>query len=946
MARRTSILLALVTGLLTACEDPGTEPLVPTTLLVSPELLSFEALGTTAGLTASVHDQHGRVMTKVAVSWQSSGPGVATVDQSGVVTATGNGTAHITATAGEAGDSVGVTVEQRPVSLAISPRPVRFVALGDTTRLTAEVLDPNGRRIAGAAVTWTVADTTILTVDDEGLATAAGNGTTTIGATSGGLADSVTAEVEQEPAQVRISPADDTLGFETLGDTVRLSAEVLDANGHPITGAPVDWSISDTSVATIDQGGLVTARGNGAATVFAHTRGATGSIRVEVDQVPVSIEVVAPTDLLAIGDSIRMTARAFDAGGSPIEDADFTWASSDTTVASVSPEGWVRAHADGSVDIKATLKGLSASVPLVTGTQDKIALLSLFRSANGKSWSRSNNWGTDAPLDEWYGIEVDDQGRVHSLSLPLNNLAGTIPPEIGRLTELREVFLYVNRLEGALPPEIGQLTKLQELHLEVNLLEGALPPEIGRLDSLQWLGLYGNELSGPIPAEVGRLAELQILDLSFNSFTGSIPPALTRLSNLSYLGLYSNELSGEIPPRIGDLAKLRLLNLGHNRLTGPIPPEIGNLRNLESLLLFGIDTNPEEGNRLTGTIPPEIGNLANLNVLNLGANRLEGPIPPELGKLTELDSLALYSNLLTEIPPELGQLTGLQYISLYGNRLTGEIPVEIGDLTKLHTLLLGRGYTSGNNRLTGRIPSELGDLVRLEWLDLGGNDLTGEIPARFGRLTKLEFLELGSNGLSGRIPPELGKLTRLTRLAVCPNELSGPIPGELGDLRELYYLFVCSNNLAGPLPREIGNLTNLRFLRLGDNQLTGEIPGTMLAMTHLLEFLWQRNDGLCAPRTEEFEEWLDSIPTSSDIYCESASPAPGPGESGVAGPGGCSVTVDVPPPALGLGGRWLDGGMGVLAARLGARRGGQAPTGPPGTFAVSCEERSRRWSAR
>ena len=825
MARRSSILLVLLPGFLSACGDPGTEPVVPATIGISPDSLSFEALATTAGLEATVYDRQGRVLVDASPSWHSSGPAVASVDRAGQVTSVDNGSAYIVATAGDARDSVRVSVRQRPASLAISP-------------------------------------------------------------------------------------GDDPLSFESLRDTIRLSAEVLDANGHPIAGVAAAWSAGDTSVATIDPDGLVTAMANGTTTVTASAQGATGSVRVVVDQVPVIMEVLSPADLLVIGDSMQVTAEAFDAGGSRIADAPFTWTSSDTTVATVDSLGWVRAVKEGAVEVTATLKGVSASVALTTANPDRTALLDLFRSANGESWTTSTNWGTDAPLDEWYGVNLDPRGRVDSLGLRRNNLAGDIPPEIGKLTGLKY------------------------LHLEHNLLTGELPPEIGQLEDLRWLGLFGNQLEGPLPPQLGDLAQLRILDLSYNSFTGSIPSRVTGLPHLSYIGLFFNELTGEIPPGIGDLPGLRHLDLGYNRLTGPIPPEIGNLGELEVLLLYGIDTNPEEGNRLTGPIPPEIGNLANLRMLNLGANRLEGPIPPELGKLTKLDSLGLYSNMLTGIPPEIGELAGLRYLSLYGNRLTGPIPPEIGDLANLRVLLAGRGHTSGSNMLTGPIPTELGDLTWLEKLDLGGNKLTGTIPAEFGELTRLEFLELGANGLTGGIPAGLGNLTRLTRLAVCPNELSGPIPGELGKIRALYYLFLCSNNLSGPLPPEIGNLTNLRHIHLGANRLTGELSDSMLSLKRLREFLWPRNDGLCAPKTEEFEEWLASIPSSSDIYCESEWMYPWEAEPGAEYPGICSVTWVAARSAMGGSVRDREAGGGRLAARLRARTG--AAEVPPGTLAVSC----------
>ena len=876
--------------------------------------LSFEALAATARFTATVYDQHGRVMTGVPVSWRSSSPPVATVGQAGLVTAAGNGSAHVAAMAGEAKDSARVVVQQRPASLWIRPgHPLRMESLADTARLSAEVLDPNGRVIAGVTVIWSAADTTVATVNQAGLVTAVANGSTNIKATSGSLVDFVTVTVRQVPAVVRISPDDDTLRFGILGDTIRLSAEVLDANGHMVEGVQVAWATSDLGVATINRDGLLTAMGNGIATISASTHTVTASTRVEVDQVPVILNVLSTTDLLAIGDSVRMTAQAFDAGGSPIVDADFTWTSSDTRVATVNRQGWVYAVAAGVAEITATLKGLSASATLVTASPDEIALLAFFRSANGPSWNEGANWATDAPLAEWQGVEVDEAAKVVSLTLPNNNLTGSIPPEIGMLTALKQL-----RLEG-------------------NLLAGRLPPEIGRLQSLEWLGLYDNSLSGPLPPELGMLERLEVLDLAHNRFTGSIPTQVTELPYLWFLGLFFNELTGSIPPEIGDLKSLRVLDLCYNRLTGPFPPEIGRLRQLETLSLCGNDQNLETRNRLTGKIPAEIGDLTNLRRLDLGANRLTGPIPPEIGKLEQLETLRLYSNLLTAIPPEIGELESLQSLFLYGNRLTGSIPPELGKLAALDSLLLGPGWSSGANTLTGPIPPELGNLVRLLKLDLGHNDLSGTIPGELGKLTRLVFLQFDYNQLTGKIPPELGKLTRLEWLVACSNELSGPIPSEFGKLRALERMYLCSNDLGGSLPTEMGDLGNLLHMYLGANHLSGEFPESMLSLKHLTELFWRRNNGLCAPMTEEFEDWLEGIPKSSDIYCEGEAKRGGQVETEAAYPGSCSVTVVAAHSAFGRSLRAPGAGTeGVPGARRDFARG-RASLGPPGTWAVSCE---------
>lgn len=56
---------------------------------------------------------------------------------------------------------------------------------------------------------------------------------------------------------------------------------------------------------------------------------------------------------------------------------------------------------------------------------DRDALLALYNATDGANWENSTNWNTDAVLSDWYGVEVNDQGRVVSLSLYVNNLQGT-----------------------------------------------------------------------------------------------------------------------------------------------------------------------------------------------------------------------------------------------------------------------------------------------------------------------------------------------------------------------------------------------------------------------------------------------------------------------------------------------------------------------------------------
>ena len=432
------------------------------------------------------------------------------------------------------------------------------------------------------------------------------------------------------------------------------------------------------------------------------------------------------------------------------------------------------------------------SAELSDGTNpDRDILAALYEATGGEDWTDNTNWLSSEPLDEWYGVETDDSGRVSRLDLGGNDLSGPIPPDLGQLTELRSLNLSSRgnsswvELTGSIPPELGNLAKLELLDLST------------ANSSVR------SDLTGPIPPELGDLRELRHLNLQQNHLDGSLPPELTGLANLRSLDLYGNELIGPIPPELGNLASLQFLDLSSNSLTGPIPPELGTLSKLTTLKLGG--------NPLTGSVPPELGSLSQLSRLWISHAGLTGQIPAELGALANLRFLSLPGNDLTgPIPPELGAMANLTILDLYDNELTGSIPPELGQLSRLWRLSL---YHNG---LTGPIPAELG-MTGLQTLNLSDNDLTGPVPGELGNLSFLTRLNLARNRLTGSIPPELGQFTRLTHLSLAHSGLTGPIPPELGNLPELRSLSLGGSGLEGPIPRELGNLAKLAHLYLMDD---------------------------------------------------------------------------------------------------------------------------------
>ena len=702
----------------------------PVEVRVSPGADTLTALDDTVRLSAEAFDANGHAVADAVFAWSSDDETVAAVDADGLVTAAGPGGARVTAeTRGVAG-SAEVVVDQTPVEVRVSPGADTLTALDDTVRLSAEAFDANGHAVADAVFAWSSDDETVAAVDADGLVTAAGPGGARVTAETRGVAGSAEVVVDQTPVEVRVSPGADTLT--ALDDTVRLSAEAFDANGHAVADAVFAWSSDDETVAAVDADGLVTAVANGSAEVVATVGvdGVAGSAALTVAQRAAELHVSPLTDTLLAPDTLRLSAEAFDANGHSVAEIEFRWASGDESVATVDAGGLVTVLGAGSVvvTVAESTADLEETVSLVVwGTREE--LIRMYEALGGEEWTNADNWGTDAPLDEWYGVTTDGAGRIIQLRLNNNGLAGPIPAELGRLESLEALDLSWSwnwnsrsgRLTGSIPPELGNLSHLEELKLNFTGLSGSIPEELGKLSNLRLLWLGGNAFSGSPPPELGNLSNLESLDLSFS---GSIPPELGNLSNLKFLWMIG---SGSIPPELGNLSNLESLDLAGNDLSGSIPPELGNLSNLDYLSI--------EWSDLSGSIPSELGNLSSLEELYLPGNELSGSIPPELGNLSNLVSLGLGSNELSgSIPPELGNLSHLVSLGLGSNELSGSIPPELGNLSHLVSLGLG------SNELSGSIPPELGDLSNLDTLEVHDNDgLSGPLPLALDGLPLYKF---------------------------------------------------------------------------------------------------------------------------------------------------------------------------------------------------------------
>ena len=392
---RLSAVLAVV-ALTKGCGDgenpaapPTPEPARPTTVTVSPATAELTALGAIVQLTAEVRNQHAGVMARAAVTWESGNTSVATVGTSGLLTAVGNGSTEITATAGPANGQARITVRQAPAAVVVEPdtalsftRPGSVsIAPGGDIHLRATVKDQNGHPITGADLAWASADTTVVRVDSFGRVEALTLGSTEVTAAAALVTGRLLITVTH-PAYFGTRSTGPFV-LSSLGETRQLTAIPYDENGRDVVGAKTSWESGDPSVTTVDSLGLVTAVSNSRYTATSQGRVRTGITAtsgpvakyrwdIEVRQAVAEV-VVSPAAVTIWGNGIvLLTAEPFDANGHVVHyegrrvdgvpytaNVLFTWSSSNTAVAQVKERGLGNPHrvtglAEGTATITAT----------------------------------------------------------------------------------------------------------------------------------------------------------------------------------------------------------------------------------------------------------------------------------------------------------------------------------------------------------------------------------------------------------------------------------------------------------------------------------------------------------------------------------------------------------------------------------------------------------------
>jgi hypothetical protein len=245
---------------------------------------------------------------------------------------------------GVAGCDSGPTSNAPVATVQVSASADTAKALGSAVQFTAVVRDAAGNDLAGKSINWTSTSPAVATVNPAtGLATAAGNGSTTILATVEGVTGTRALVVEQGVAAVTVTPGTWSMN---AGTTCQFTATAKDGNGHTVAGATFLWVSSNTNIAVVDSTGLARGVGRGEVVITAAARGQPGIAR---------LSVVFPAGRLVVASTSDNAVYLYD----PITLARLsTFAVTTPLSAAVGPDGRVYAG---------TMGGYIVAIDLATG---------------------------------------------------------------------------------------------------------------------------------------------------------------------------------------------------------------------------------------------------------------------------------------------------------------------------------------------------------------------------------------------------------------------------------------------------------------------------------------------------------------------------------------------------------------------------------------------------
>lgn len=333
---------------------------------------------------------------------------------------------------------------------------------------------------------------------------------------------------------------------------------------------------------------------------------------------------------------------------------------------------------------------------------ERSILESFYKALDGDKWEHKENWLSDKPLNEWYGITTDEEGKVVKIQLS-------------------------DTMMGKVPVNLKYLKKLQSLHLDC--MAGGIRLEVNNYPSLKELELSGNVEK----VSVENCSELEKLSLTSRYFDAFHVDSCPKLSSLELIGHNISDTTKrelDLSP-FPKLSELKIHHLALDQL------HINNCFNLKKINIYNCQL--EE---------LDLSSQVNLEYLEVSGNDSLHTL--DLNNCTKLDSIDVSGNSITQL--DISNCKKLRYLDCSDNKLSelelnnpllyalycynNEISkLDVGNLKELKYL-----YCSGNNLSE----LDISKCKKLEQLTCGFNNLS-ELNVR--QNSKLYFIECGGNNL-------------------------------------------------------------------------------------------------------------------------------------------------------------------------------------------------------
>ncbi|NRR01154.1 Ig-like domain-containing protein [Brevibacillus sp. RS1.1] len=298
-------------------------------------------------------------------TWKTADKTVATVDD-GDIKGVGEGSTVITASYKDQEVEIHVDVEGGGNSDGKLEADVTKLKLEKGDKETIK-LTYDDDKLSGSKATWKTSKSSVATVNDDGVVTAKSKGTATITAKYKGY--EVEIEVYVDTDSSGKLEADETSISLKKGDKDTIQLRYDD---DKLSGSKATWKTSNSSVATVDDG-VVTAKGQGTATITASYKGDKVEIRVKVDYNNSGRLEAEETKISMKKGQQDFVLLKFDNERISLSSA--TWRTSNSSVATVNSSGVITAQAKGSATITAEYKGYKVEIDVKVDTSSSSDML-------------------------------------------------------------------------------------------------------------------------------------------------------------------------------------------------------------------------------------------------------------------------------------------------------------------------------------------------------------------------------------------------------------------------------------------------------------------------------------------------------------------------------------------------------------------------------------------